>query len=144
MIIPSNTIIPSYTIIWETWVHLVRAASAGTKSRVLVLFGYAQTALKPDAIFETRPHTWNKGLLPTILLWLLESHRIKVYASGVQIYWKHALKFCESLVNAICKFVKNPLSALCFNFLRGIFEFISVWETLVEIYYFWKGSNPNM
>ena len=34
------------------WVLLFRVASAGTKSRVLVLFGYAQTALNADATFK--------------------------------------------------------------------------------------------
>ena len=34
-----------------------------------VLFGYAQTALNADAMFEFRPHKCDKGLLPTILLW---------------------------------------------------------------------------
>ena len=49
-------------------VHLFRAASAGTKSSVLVLFGYAQTTLNADATFEFHPHECDKGLLPTILL----------------------------------------------------------------------------
>ena len=43
---------PSHT--W--WVLLFRVASADTNSRVLVLFGYAQTALNADATFEFRPH----------------------------------------------------------------------------------------
>ena len=34
-----------------------------------VLFGYAQTALNADAMFEFCPYNCNKGLLPTILLW---------------------------------------------------------------------------
>ena len=40
---------------------LVRAASAGTKSRVLVLFGYAQTALNADATFEFCPPLYDKA-----------------------------------------------------------------------------------
>ena len=36
---------------------------------VLVQFFYAQTALNSDATFKTQPHTCDKGLLPTILLW---------------------------------------------------------------------------
>ena len=47
---------------------MFRAASAGTKSRVLLLFGYTQTALNADATFEFHPHECGKGLLPTILL----------------------------------------------------------------------------
>ena len=49
---------------------LFRAANAGIESRVLVLFGYAQTALNAVATFEIRPHECDKGLLPTILLWV--------------------------------------------------------------------------
>ena len=47
---------------------MFRAASSGTKSRVLVLFGYAQTALSADSMFEFCPQKCDKGLLPTILL----------------------------------------------------------------------------
>ena len=50
------------------WVHSFRAASAGTKLSVLVLFGYAQTTLNEKAIFALRPHAYDKGLLPNILL----------------------------------------------------------------------------
>ena len=49
---------------------LFRAANAGIESRVLVLFGYTQTALNAVATFEIRPHECDKGLLPTILLWV--------------------------------------------------------------------------
>ena len=52
------------------WVHLFIAVNAGTKSSALVLLGYAQLALNADATFEFCPHECNKGLLPTILLWL--------------------------------------------------------------------------
>ena len=47
---------------------MFRAASAGTKLRVLVLFGYAQMALNADATFEFCPRKFDKGLLPIILL----------------------------------------------------------------------------
>ena len=47
---------------------MFRAASAGTKSRVLVMFGYAQMALNTDATFEFHPQECHKGLLPAILL----------------------------------------------------------------------------
>ena len=48
---------------------MFRAASAGTTSSVLVLFGYAQTALNEDAMFEFRPSECDKGLLPSKLMW---------------------------------------------------------------------------
>ena len=55
-----------YVISHSQWVLLFRAASAGTKSRALVLFGYAQTTLNAGATFKFCPHKCNKGLLPTV------------------------------------------------------------------------------
>ena len=43
------------------WVLSYKAAGAGSKLSLLVLFGYAQTALNEDAILDLGPHASNKG-----------------------------------------------------------------------------------
>ena len=45
---------------------LVQSSQCMHQSSVLVLFGYAQTALNADATFKFRPHDCDKGLLPTM------------------------------------------------------------------------------
>ena len=61
----------------HSWlVHVFSVASEGSKLSLLVLFGNAQTALYADAKFDLSWHACNKGLPPTILLWVCLSIQI--------------------------------------------------------------------
>ena len=44
-----------------------------------MLFGYAQMALNADATFEFCPPDCNKGLLPTLLLWVKTSQHFNLF-----------------------------------------------------------------
>ena len=47
------------------WIQTILCWLSGSSTDQSVLFGYAQTALNADAIFDFRPHGCNNGLLPT-------------------------------------------------------------------------------
>ena len=83
------------------WVLSFRAASADTKSRVLMLFGYAQTALNADATFEIAHTSVIRGLLPTILwLWTFVLWTFDLCTSSRPLLSGHLLS--AHLVPDIC------------------------------------------
>ena len=67
------------------WVHLLRAASAGNRLSVLVLFGFAQMSLNANAEYKICQHLCNKGFLLTILLWFKISEWSQCWGMSVSL-----------------------------------------------------------
>ena len=66
----------------------------GSSTDQSLLFGYAQSALNADATFEFCPHECDKGLLPTILLWV----------DGMAVVFDRR-NFCPGIWNVIHPFL---------------------------------------
>ena len=75
----TNAIRVLSTYIHSGYTRSEQPVQAPNSSVWCCLATYAQTAPIADATFEFRPHECNKGLLPTIQLWLVDYKLSKVY-----------------------------------------------------------------